>query len=68
MKCPMKMREHHVDGHTAECDSDCAWLLDNGCFTISSAGYRRVCAVAVIAEQLCKPEPYCITNAMWRDE
>lgn len=27
MKCPMKMREYHMDGHSDECDANCAWLV-----------------------------------------
>lgn len=45
----MKMREHHVDGHTAECVNDCAWLVDDAC---SNDNPRRMCAVTALVEAL----------------
>lgn len=46
MRCPFRVAA--LD-HPDECDSACAWLIDDAC---SNDSPRRVCAVTAIAEAL----------------
>ena len=68
MKCPIKHHEFPVDGHTTDCDADCAWLMTD------VDDHSKACAVAVIAQNVgIQPNDgdennYAIENEVEGDE
>ena len=50
-KCPLKFGYYKFEGGN-ECDPECAWALDNGCFIDDDDQFAYTCAIAVIAQEV----------------